>query len=164
MNFAQKQIPVLFFWSGMEPDYHRPTDKVDKINFIGIGEVVDLSRSVIAELSAMPREQYVSSFDHWHMGGMGGMHVRLGIMPDYNTDSSAPGVRVAAVMPDSAASNAGMKEGDVIVGFDKEKVDSLGDYMTILSKHKPGDAVDVMILRGGQHETLHAKLSASQSD
>jgi Peptidase family M28/PDZ domain/PA domain len=164
MNFAEKQIPVLFFWSGMEPDYHRPTDKVDKINFVGIAEVVDFSRSIIAELSTMPREQYISASDHWHMGGVGSMRVRLGIMPDYNTNSSAPGVRIAAVMPDSAAAQAGLKEGDVIVGFDKDKVDSLGDYMTILAKHKPGDVVDVVLQRTGQRMTLKATLLAPQSD
>jgi len=31
--FARKGIPVAFFFSGFHPDYHRPTDTVDKINF-----------------------------------------------------------------------------------------------------------------------------------
>jgi serine protease Do len=92
------------------------------------------------------------------------MPVRLGIMPDYNSDSSAPGVQIAAVMPDSAAAHAGLKEGDIIVGFDKDKVDSLGDYMAILAKHKPGDSIDVIIQRAGQRMSLKAKLLAPQSD
>ncbi len=32
-NFARKGVPVLFYFSGLHPDYHRPTDTVDKINF-----------------------------------------------------------------------------------------------------------------------------------
>lgn len=32
-NFARKGVPVIFYFSGLHPDYHRPTDTVDKINF-----------------------------------------------------------------------------------------------------------------------------------
>ena len=33
-NFARKGVPIIFFYDGMlRPDYHRPTDTVDKINF-----------------------------------------------------------------------------------------------------------------------------------
>jgi len=33
-NFARKGVPVIFYYDGMlRPDYHRPTDTVDKINF-----------------------------------------------------------------------------------------------------------------------------------
>ena len=32
-NFAKKGIPVIFYFSGVHKDYHKPTDDVDKINF-----------------------------------------------------------------------------------------------------------------------------------
>lgn len=32
-NFAKNGIPVIFYFNGVHPDYHRPTDTVDKINF-----------------------------------------------------------------------------------------------------------------------------------
>ena len=32
-NFAKKGVPVIFYFNGTHPDYHRPTDTVDKINF-----------------------------------------------------------------------------------------------------------------------------------
>lgn len=32
-NFAEKGIPIAFLFDGFHPDYHRPTDTVDKINF-----------------------------------------------------------------------------------------------------------------------------------
>ena len=31
-NFARKEIPALFFFTGVHPDYHRPSDEVDRIN------------------------------------------------------------------------------------------------------------------------------------
>jgi Zn-dependent M28 family amino/carboxypeptidase len=32
-NFAKNGVPVLFYFSGIHRDYHRPTDTVDKIEF-----------------------------------------------------------------------------------------------------------------------------------
>jgi hypothetical protein len=32
-NFAKNNIPVIFYFSGVHEDYHRPTDTVDKIDF-----------------------------------------------------------------------------------------------------------------------------------
>jgi hypothetical protein len=32
-NFAQKNIPIIFYFDGIHEDYHKVTDEVDKINF-----------------------------------------------------------------------------------------------------------------------------------
>ena len=32
-NFAKNGVPIIFYFNGVHPDYHRPTDTVDKINF-----------------------------------------------------------------------------------------------------------------------------------
>ncbi|HET7228955.1 MAG TPA: M28 family metallopeptidase [Longimicrobium sp.] len=32
-NFARKEVPAIFFFSGVHPDYHRPSDEVSKIDF-----------------------------------------------------------------------------------------------------------------------------------
>ena len=42
-SFYRKDIPVLFFFTGVHSDYHRPGDHADKINLVGmtaIGEIV----------------------------------------------------------------------------------------------------------------------------
>jgi Zn-dependent M28 family amino/carboxypeptidase len=31
-NFARRGVPVLFFFTGIHEDYHRPTDTVDRVN------------------------------------------------------------------------------------------------------------------------------------
>lgn len=33
-NFAAKGIPIAFLFDGFHPDYHQPTDTIDKINFL----------------------------------------------------------------------------------------------------------------------------------
>jgi len=32
-NFAKHQIPIIFYFNGLHPDYHRPTDDIEKIDF-----------------------------------------------------------------------------------------------------------------------------------
>lgn len=33
-NFAKKGVPVIFYFSGLHPDYHKPSDTPDKINYV----------------------------------------------------------------------------------------------------------------------------------
>jgi len=32
-NFAKNDIPIIFYFNGVHPDYHRPTDTIEKIDF-----------------------------------------------------------------------------------------------------------------------------------
>jgi hypothetical protein len=32
-NFAKNGVPIIFYFNGVHPDYHKPSDTVDKINF-----------------------------------------------------------------------------------------------------------------------------------
>ncbi len=41
-NFAKNDIPVIFYFSGVHKDYHKPTDTVDKINFEKLDKVARL--------------------------------------------------------------------------------------------------------------------------
>src|SRR3954452_14580203 len=107
----------------------------------------------------MPREQYVDQYDHSGASGMGGMKVRLGIMPDYNADPAVAGVRIAGTTPDAPAAKAGLREGDIILAIDADKIASLGDYMTVLGKHHPGDVVKITVERDKQHIELSATLA-----
>lgn len=50
-SFAQRGVPVAFLFSGFHPDYHRPTDTADKINY---DKVVSAARLfyVVADVAA----------------------------------------------------------------------------------------------------------------
>src|SRR5205085_12580292 len=90
MAFGQKKIPVLFFFSGLHPDYHRPTDTADKINYTGIAETVHLTLEVIRDIAKMPRQQYVAKYDSQslHIGSPNPSRVTPGVIPDYSTSES----------------------------------------------------------------------------
>lgn len=165
-SFATKRVPVLFFFSGLHADYHRPTDTADKINYDGMEQVATLGRRVLLGLSAMPREAYVSTFDSQGMMGMGsgsgsasgGTRVSLGIVPDYS-DDQLKGVRLTGTSPGSAAERAGLKGGDVIVGWGDKQMDNLTDMMGFLIKGKPGDKVKLKVVRDGKPIELEATLT-----
>ena len=38
-NFAKNNIPVIFYFGGLHEDYHKPTDDVDKIDFLKLEKV-----------------------------------------------------------------------------------------------------------------------------
>ncbi len=56
----------------------------------------------------------------------------------------------AAVFPGSVAEKAGLKEGDIILEFNGEKITAENSLAKILQKYNPGDKVVLKILREGK--------------
>ena len=55
-SFYEEGIPVLFFFTGLHNDYHRPSDDFDKIDFGGLTRITDIVSDVAFEL-AIRRER-----------------------------------------------------------------------------------------------------------
>ncbi|MCB0523361.1 MAG: M28 family peptidase [Lewinellaceae bacterium] len=53
-NFAEKGIPAIFFFNGTHPDYHRPTDTADKINFEALAKRAQLAFYTAWEVANRP--------------------------------------------------------------------------------------------------------------
>jgi len=53
-----------------------------------------------------------------------------------------------AVIPDSAADKAGLKEGDIILEFNQEKITVQNPLAKIIQKYSPGETITLKILRG----------------
>lgn len=51
--FYNKNIPVLHFFTGTHEDYHRPTDKWEKLNVEGMVKISDLVQAVVERISAV---------------------------------------------------------------------------------------------------------------
>src|SRR4029079_6868285 len=92
-SFSNVGIPVLFFFTGMHPQYHRPTDTVDLINFEGMNQIVDLADAVLERWLTMPRPAFIqppkSGFAL--LGQRRSTGPRLGFMPgDYDAENGVP--------------------------------------------------------------------------
>jgi hypothetical protein len=53
-NFAAKGVPITFIFSGFHPDYHRPTDTIEKINFEKIVSAARLNYLVLHRVAELP--------------------------------------------------------------------------------------------------------------
>ena len=69
------------------------------------------------------------------------------------------GVLLADVRPGSPADQAGIHGGDRIVDIGGTRIENLYDMTYALQDHKPGDTVDVIVIRNGEQMTLRATLT-----
>jgi hypothetical protein len=166
MSFALKHVPVLFLFTGLHADYHRPTDTADKINYDGIDQVVEFADRLAEAMTTMPRQEYVLAADRFSMtigtGSSGGEGAErkayLGVIPDFDSSDSTVGVIIQGTMPDSPAAAAGLQGGDLLVQFNQIKLTNLMDLNQALVTARPGDAVTLKVLRGKESLELHTTL------
>lgn len=69
-----------------------------------------------------------------------------------------------AVVPDSPADKAGVKDGDIITKIDGTALDDNHSLTGVVSQHKVGDTITLTILRDGKTITLKAKLEQAPAN
>jgi aminopeptidase YwaD len=155
-SFTAKQVPVLFFFSGLHGDYHKPSDTWDKIDAPDAVEVLQLVADIGDRLDNQPeRPQFVrveEKQNNPHAGQLSGSAGGSGYGPYFGSipDFAEPprGVRFADVTPASPAGKAGLKAGDILIRFGSDPIQNLYDFTYALRAHKAGDEVEVEVLRG----------------
>ncbi len=151
--------PGVQITTGPHADYHAPTDTADKLDMTGLVDVADASLEAIAYLAERTDPLTVQIGESQHAKPAGGARkASLGTMPDFTF--GGPGVRIADVMPDSAAHRAGLKPGDILITIDEQTVADLRAFSTLLKTKKPGDTVRVEVRRGTESLTIEATLTA----
>jgi len=159
-SFVAAKIPVLFFFSGLHADYHKPSDTWDKINAPSAAQLLDMVADVAMELASAPqRPTFVTVAEDKPMGGLsgtGGYGPYFGSIPDFGEVKD--GVRFSDVRPGSPAAKAGLKGGDILVQFDDKPIHNLYDFTDALRRSKVGQVVEVKVLRDGQPVTASVKL------
>jgi aminopeptidase YwaD len=150
MSFNTKKIPVLFIFSGLHADYHKPSDTWDKINSNGAVRILSLVYLVLDKVATDGgRLQYVEvQQPSQPRGGSGdGYGPYFGSVPDFRDDLK--GVLFADVQNNSPAAKAGLKSGDLLIQFDGKPIENLYDFTYALRSKKPGDMVQVVVKRNG---------------
>jgi len=94
----------------------------------------------------------------------GGGHERdrgtfLGVHLEEETTDPEGGARVVAVVPDSPAAAAGIREGDVIQRLDGRAVRGPMGLAEALAAREPGDQVSLVVARDGRDVRLEAALA-----
>ena len=147
-SFYNKNIPVLFYFTGLHTDYHKPSDDFDKINYIGQAGIVRHIFSLLQATDKLETRLAFTKTREAQTTTTARFSVSLGIMPDYTF--SGAGVRADGVSEGRAAQKAGIKAGDVITAIGDYKVVSMESYMQTLGKFKKGDKTSVSYSRNGQ--------------
>jgi hypothetical protein len=151
-SFYRKKLPVLFLFTGLHADYHKPTDDVERINFPGMVKVCRLCRDVCRAIA--DRDERLA----FTVPPRPPRPPVLGVRP--SREPSPHGVVVAAVVPGGPAARAGMRDGDVIVSLAGQVVRDLQALVAALGHVKAGTPVTVVVLRDGEEKTLQVTLDA----
>jgi len=157
-RFYDAGVPVLFFYTAGHGDYHRPTDTADKINAAGMARLAEVAVSLIERLASdSGRPVYAQvprPAGRRTPTASGGAFLGIAAPPRSGSD----GLRLASVVPGTAAAQAGLREGDVIVRIAGTLIAGLEDVRALLRDRRPGDAVSVLYLRDGEAHATTATL------
>lgn len=157
-SFYARGVPVLHFFTDLHDDYHRATDDVEKIDAGGEARVIALAERVLRSLADRPAKlTAVRATPRVMAGGGAGSKVYLGTVPDMSASDGA-GLRLSGVRPGGPADEAGLMAGDVIVELGGMAVKDLYGYSDALYSHRPGEVVEIVVLRNGERKTVKARL------
>lgn len=70
------------------------------------------------------------------------------------------GVYVAQIYTESPAAKAGMKEGDIIVSVENEKIETMTQLISTLFQYRPGDTVTLSVMRDARKMNFSVTLTS----
>lgn len=163
--FYLKNIPSIFFFTGVHLDYHKPTDDWDKLNYPGISKVVDFLVKTLNKFGNLderpPFHKVIESTPPQEgSSNKSGSKVWFGIIPNF--DPETRGMKISGASPGSPADKAGLKENDIITKINDKEVKNLHDFTFIIREHNPGDELNVKFLRDNEEKQVIVKLVSKE--
>ncbi|HEX2166471.1 MAG TPA: M20/M25/M40 family metallo-hydrolase [Longimicrobiales bacterium] len=156
-SFYLRDIPVLHFFTNTHGDYHRPSDDWQTVDAAGMERVAvlvaSLARQVATREAALTLQRGAGQPAGAPRSGSGAW---LGTVPDFSPVEH--GVLLGGVTAGSPADRAGMRKGDILIGLGGHAVRDLQGFTDALAAHKPGDEVNVVVIREGREVRLQAVL------
>lgn len=169
-SFFTRKVPVLFFFTGLHNDYHRPSDKIDKINLTGMVRITDITSRVVGELATAPQRPGYQDTDRsvqirQQESSQAHLGVSLREVPaervasdPVSTPPTPTGAMVSAVADGSAAADVGIRSGDRLLRIGGLPIGSLSDVIAIVSDREVGDTLEIDLERDDQRLQFQATL------
>jgi S1-C subfamily serine protease len=152
-SFNLAGLPSLFFTTGSHPDYHRPTDTADKIDYEDLDRIVDFAAAVTEAVANTDMAPQFTKVEPPQTGAtLAGVRVTTGTIPDYTTE--AKGLLLAGVVGGGPAEKAGLMKGDVIVEIAGQSITNIYDYTFALELLKADMPVKVVFMRGAERREV----------
>ncbi len=157
-SFTNKNIPVLFFFTGTHTDYHKPSDDADKINLLGQEAVVKYVYEIANSIQSVENRPDFVKVEEPAQRNVPRSRVTVGTVPEFGYNGN--GYKVSGVTEGGPAAKAGMLPNDIIIKFGYKTVNNIYDFMYAMGEFSPGDKVDVVVLRDGKEVTLNLELTS----
>jgi serine protease Do len=119
---------------------------------VGIGFAIpsDVAKNVIDQIKTTGHAEH-----GWL--GVSIQNVTPDIAQSFGLDpNKAAGALVASVMPNSPAAEAGLKQGDIILGANGQPVHTAHDLRRIVGESRVGEKLELTVRRSGQEQKLAA--------
>lgn len=153
-SFYLQDVPAIHFFTGSEPDYHKPSDDPEKLNYPGMLRIARYIEAVITTLNDSTKLTFTKTADT-DTSKAPRFTVTLGVVPDYMYDGR--GMRIDGVDEGKTASVAGLKKGDIVIKMGDFEVPDMMGYMKALGMFKKGDKTAVTVLRDGKEVKAEVK-------
>jgi hypothetical protein len=139
-SFYDKGMPVLFFFTGLHGDYHRPSDDWNKIDRRGTEKVARLVADICLDIATRDTRPPFTRSDA--SGLSAGPHLGLSL------EQRKDGVYVIYVEPKSPAKRAKFKVDDKIEEFEGQPIPSITAFNKVHSECQERQKVTIVIRRG----------------
>lgn len=164
-SFFKRNVPVLMFHTGLHPDYHRPSDDVEKLDFAGMERITRMLFNFVHALADEPRlhgfrgASRVESDDtrRQREQALPVLPPRLGVT--WRPKDHRAGAVVASVVPASPAMRAGLRSGDRIVRFAGQEVHQAEEMRPLVLAAKSPAALWVERAGAEKPRTMTAELA-----
>jgi S1-C subfamily serine protease len=118
---------------------------------IGFAIAIDDALPTIEEIMSEPREEHA-----WL--GVGTSRLDANVAVQLEIDPDTEGVVVENVFANTPAGQAGIEVGDVIASVAGESIESPADLSEVITRHDPGEVVEIGIVTADGTETLDVRL------
>jgi hypothetical protein len=169
MTFLKRQLPAVHFFSGVHPDYHKPSDDTPGFEADGARRVAALGVELVRRMAEAPRAAlaYVDpplsdeqrESERQRLGA--GWRVWFGTVPEYSYEG--PGLLLAGTSEGSPAERAGLLAGDLVRKVGEVDVETIYDFMHALQIYKPGDVVRTQFERDGKLQEVAVTLATREA-
>ncbi len=144
---------MLFFFTGIHNDYHRPSDDFDKIDFGNLTRVTDMVSEVAYRLAVVNQRPVYAETDS-RVKIRRQMTAHLGI----RISGTSGQVKVTGVTAGGPADQAGLKIDDRIESIGQKRIRATDDVLSWVRDHQPGDEFEIKVRRNTGLLVLRGKL------
>ena len=154
-SFYTAGVPVLFFFTGLHDNYHRPSDDFDKIEFGELTRITDIVSDVTYELATLEqRPEYAETENRVRVRRQITAYMGVSLANRENA------VVISGLVQGAPAERAGLKVGDLLEKLGDKSVKSSQQVLEFMRSRSPGQKMPVMVKRGGESISVTIDLVA----